>query len=322
LPRAFRFAVVAMMAATLCIADAAEDKNGVSPNRISLPTGPGSIEGLGEAFQPMLNTGTARYAVDIALPAGVAGHAPTLRLQYDAGLGDGPASLGWVYGPGSIARQIDKGLPRYVDAANGLDDDADGAIDEPDEIDTFVGPDGEELVPFENGIHRARIEGSFTRYRRVGEHWEADLRSGTKLVFGADPEARITDATGERTFRWLLQTSTDRNGNVIQYRYETLPGSDNQRYLTEIRWGPGAPETWGAYYFTKLTYEPKPDWRTDHRAGFPIRTAHRPVRIDIGIQGVQPEHCAPGDWNADGTADALIGRFGSTTPSPSAPSPT
>ena len=29
----------------------AADKNGVSPNAISLPSGPGSIEGLGDSFQ-------------------------------------------------------------------------------------------------------------------------------------------------------------------------------------------------------------------------------------------------------------------------------
>ena len=36
----------------------AADKSGVSPTTISLPKGPGSVEGLGESFQPTLNTGT------------------------------------------------------------------------------------------------------------------------------------------------------------------------------------------------------------------------------------------------------------------------
>ena len=34
------------------------DKNGVAPQAISLPSGPGSIQGLGESFQPQLNTGS------------------------------------------------------------------------------------------------------------------------------------------------------------------------------------------------------------------------------------------------------------------------
>ena len=92
----------------------------------------------------MLNTGTARYALNIALPPGTAGHAPQLTLQYDSGYGSGPSGIGWRYGPGSISRQTDKGLPRYVDSDNGLDDDFDNVVDEPDEIDTFIGPDGEE----------------------------------------------------------------------------------------------------------------------------------------------------------------------------------
>ncbi|MBC8233576.1 hypothetical protein H8E77_28850 [bacterium] len=63
----------------------AEDKSGVSPNTISLPSGPGSIKGLGEAFQPTLNTGTGKYAIKLQLPPGTGGHAPQLSLSYDGG---------------------------------------------------------------------------------------------------------------------------------------------------------------------------------------------------------------------------------------------
>ena len=38
----------------------AQDKSGVSPSTISRPSGPGSLEGLGDAFQPALNTGSGR----------------------------------------------------------------------------------------------------------------------------------------------------------------------------------------------------------------------------------------------------------------------
>jgi len=169
-------------------ASLAADKNGVPPNAVSLPSGPGSTEGMGEAFQPMLNSGTARYAVNVVLPA------------------------------------------------------------------------------------------------------------------------RITDVAGGRVYRWLLETSTDPNGNVITYRYAAIPGSNNQRYLREIRYSPRAPP-WGVFYFVSLFYEQKPDWRKDYRSGFLVRTAHRLARIDIGIQGVQPGQCAPGDWNEDGTPDALISRY-------------
>jgi RHS repeat-associated protein len=256
----------------------------------------------------MLNTGTARYAVGLDLPLGTAGHSPSLLLQYDSGQGDGPVSLGWSFGPGSISRRVDKGIPRYVDAVNGLDDDHDNVLDEPDELDLIIGPDGEELVPIQDGAYRPRIEGSFARYRRVGDGWEVDLASGGKLYFGTKAGSRVSDAAGERHFRWLLERSTDVNGNVIDYHYASHPGSTNQKYLDEIRYGPGA-ESWDVFYFVKLTYEDKPDWRIDYRSGFPVTTAHRLAQVDIGIQGVQPEQCAPGDWNGDETPDALISRY-------------
>jgi RHS repeat-associated protein len=295
---------------------AEDDKNGVSPNTISLPSGPGSIEGLGEAFQPMLNTGSARYAVKIPLPAGTAGHAPSLSLSYESGLGDGPAGIGWKFGPGSIRRQTEKGLPRYVDGPNGVDDDGDGRIDEADEPDQFIGLEGEELVQLSDGTFRPRIEGAFIRYQRVKgdthDHFVAHLKDGTELVFGSAAQAMVTDETGAKIYKWLLEKSTDTNGNVIEFYYTDLGLADNQKYLKEIRYGPGAPDPesgWPAFYFAGFSYEVRPDWRTDYRSGFMIRTDRRLKQIDIGIQGVLPDQCAQGDWNGDGVADALISRY-------------
>src|SRR5437867_901899 len=79
----------------VCFASTAADKSGVSPSAISLPKGPGSIEGLGESFQPNLNTGTAKYGIGLKPPPGVAGHAASLNLSYEGGGGNGPLGYGW-----------------------------------------------------------------------------------------------------------------------------------------------------------------------------------------------------------------------------------
>ncbi|HDN67556.1 MAG TPA: hypothetical protein ENF86_01215, partial [Firmicutes bacterium] len=302
--------IIAMLTLLLGVASPlpAENKNAVSPNTISLPSGPGSIEGLGESFQPMLNTGTAKYAVKIALPPGAGGHTPKLSLNYESGHGDGPIGIGWKFGPGCISRQTDKGIPRYVDGPNGLDDDFDGEIDEPDEVDRFLGIEDEELVPLADGTYRARIEGTFVRYQRVGDHWIAHLKDGTRLDFGFSPGARVTDKTGKKIFKWLLERSTDTNGNVIQFFYTNFGGSDNQKYLKEVRYGPGQPP-WSVFYFVHMTYEDRLDWRKDYRSGFLIKTAKRLKQIDIGIQGILPDQCAQGDWNKDEIPDALIRRY-------------
>ena len=73
----------------------AVDKSGVSPNTVSLPSGPGSIEGLGEAFQPTLNTGTAKYGLSLALPPNAGGMTPALALNYEGGNGNGVLGIGW-----------------------------------------------------------------------------------------------------------------------------------------------------------------------------------------------------------------------------------
>ena len=82
-----------LFASLLCVllggvaAANAAQTDGVSPNTISLPSGPGSIEGLGESFEPQRNTGTASYGIAFALPPGRAGHAPALGLSYEGGEG-------------------------------------------------------------------------------------------------------------------------------------------------------------------------------------------------------------------------------------------
>src|SRR3989454_12661286 len=95
-PLTCRWQRVALFAVVfVCCSAAAADKSGVAPSKISVPKGPGSIEGLGESFQPTLNTGTAKYAIALKLPPGTAGLTPDLKLFYEAGSGNGPLGFGW-----------------------------------------------------------------------------------------------------------------------------------------------------------------------------------------------------------------------------------
>ena len=150
----------------------AADKNGVAPGAISLPKGPGSIEGLGESFQPSLNTGTAKYGIGLKLPPGVAGPTPTLGLSYEGGGGNGPLGYGWSLPTACVQRRSDHGIPTY-----GQD------VGFPRQ-DTFINEMREELVPQSNGFYFCKNEGAFIRYRQIGEHWEGTLPDGTRLEFG------------------------------------------------------------------------------------------------------------------------------------------
>src|SRR5512139_111542 len=101
--------LLALLAATSPLFGA--DKSGVTPNTISLPKGPGAIEGLGESFQPTLNTGTAKYGLSLRVPPGTAGHTPQLALQYEGGSGNGPLGFGWTLPMPLIQRRTDEGIP-------------------------------------------------------------------------------------------------------------------------------------------------------------------------------------------------------------------
>lgn len=273
------------------LGNAAVTKNGISPNSISLPTGPGSIEGLGEDFQPHLNTGTASYQIPFKVPSGPTGSAPELSLTYEGGNGNGWVGYGWSLNMPSIRRQCEKGLPQY------------------DLTDRFLDPKGEELIYLpDRGYYFPENQEQFIRWENVGEHWRGHAPDGTISEFGLTADARI--ASGTRVYRWLLEKETDRNGNVVQYLYQAFAGEDNlnQKYLHEIRYGPGTPP-WSASYIIACSYEDRSDDFEDYRLGFVVRTGKRLARIDIALQGSLPPGHLVGDVNADGTQDALIRRY-------------
>src|SRR5207245_269243 len=82
-----------------------EAKSAVTPQALSLPSGGGSIQGLGESFSPLLSTGTATFTVPIALPPGRRGTQPGLSFGYSSSGGNGVLGIGWSVGVPFIARQ-------------------------------------------------------------------------------------------------------------------------------------------------------------------------------------------------------------------------
>ncbi|MBL9167631.1 MAG: VCBS repeat-containing protein [Verrucomicrobiales bacterium] len=280
------------------------DKSGVSANSISVPKGPGSIEGLGESFQPTLNTGTAKYSVALKVPPGTAGQTPSLALAYEGGGGNGILGFGWHLPIASIQRRTDQGIPLYdgEPAPTSVDDWS-------KRYQSFINDSKEELVPLANGDYFCKNEGPFVRYRRTGEAWEGTLPDGTRLDFGLNSDARVTGDTN-KVFCWLIERETDTRGNVILYSYSKGLGAENtnQVYLKEIRYGPGSPP-WSHFHFVSFEYEDRADWFEDGRSGFLVRTGKRLKRIVVGTQGPLLADHARGDFNQDGIPDSLNWRY-------------
>lgn len=260
-----------------------EDKSGVKPESISLPTGPGSIEGLGESFEPQLNTGTATYSISIEVPPGVVGHQPDLGLSYNSGSGNSPFGIGWTLSVPAIQRQTDKGQPSYG-AGEGED--------------TFLFQ-GEELVGLTNSTFRAENEAAFRQFRRLAgtEGWEVREKSGRILRFGMyprpdDPDRHSrqvmpgTPGTFQHTFRWRLDEIEDVHGNLIEYFYSAFEDSPGCLYLRRIRYNlrsdqDRAERLRAPAHEVELSYSFREDPFSDYRSGFEIRTARRATRITV-----------------------------------------
>lgn len=238
----------------------ADNKSAVEPQVLSLPKGPGSIEGLGESFEPQLNTGTAAYKVTLSIPPGVSGHTPEISLLYNNGFGNSSVGLGWRLSVPYLQRQTDKGLPNYTND------------------DTYIHTDSGELVSLGNGSYRSKIEGSFMRFQQVGGGWEVWDKSGIHRYFGITANSRLETSLG--SFEWFLERSVDTNGNEIQYFYEHDNG---QIYLKEIRYSLTSATIYKSIHFT---YETRPDPFTDYHSRSRILTAKRLTAVELRSQGV------------------------------------
>ncbi|MCA9574635.1 MAG: SpvB/TcaC N-terminal domain-containing protein [Polyangiales bacterium] len=241
---------------------AEQGNSSVTPQAISLPNAEGSIEGMGESFTPNLSSGTATFGVPIALPAGRAGVQPSLGLGYSSTSGNGVVGIGWGMSVPFIARQTDRGLPRYDDRQAWHAQE-----------DRFIYNGGQELVPVDStrmgtvdasGLfdvdsardvptdvatwqqYRARVEGGFMRFFRSpdGRRWVVQGKDGTRFDFGElpamtgppdlDSRLSLTSELGAghgRIFSWYLTRMSDAHGSTVYYRYLEDRGHN---YLADI----------------------------------------------------------------------------------------
>jgi RHS repeat-associated protein len=190
-----------------------DDKSGVTSQSTPMPQGAGSIQGMGESFSAQLSTGIATFSVPFALMKARGGAQPSLGLSYSSAGGTGPSGQGWSVGVPFIARQTDRGLPKYKDGCNSETKPTGWSCESPSswhpEQDHFVFNGGQELVPIctvtTNGActgalagevmpdwaagyqyFRPRVEGSFLRFFWAPDHqsWIVQDKSGTIMEIG------------------------------------------------------------------------------------------------------------------------------------------
>ena len=258
---------------------AAEDTS-VKGNNISLPAGPGSLEGLGKAFEPSLNTGGASYAVSIAVPAGPGGMQPSLSLNYSSGKGAGIAGLGWQVNLPALERSLENGQPEYAST----------------DVLTYI---GDTLVPLTDGSWAPSKQSQFIRFYPTHLGFIAKDKAGNVFEFGAVNEALGTQvenvSVGPNThtfngiYKWFLTRHTNAKGLSVNYEYAVPFETDNDSALEA-----GASSvnvlaikkiTYGlndiAQNSIDFIYENRPDGFNSYQTGFKQHTQHRLKTINV-----------------------------------------
>jgi RHS repeat-associated protein len=293
-------------------------RSAATPQALPLPSGEGSIRGMGESFEPSLTSGALSFALPIAIPAGRNGVTPSLSLGYSSGGGSSDVGFGWTLGVAAIARQTDRGLARYVDRP------AYHA-----EEDHFVYAGSQELVPIDSAAataldggtvpaelagwqqYRAQVEGSFMRFFRAPDstRWVVQGPDGTRHELGLLPASEappsiataserslVASPDGTRIASWALVRTTDPHGSTIHYVYAQDRG---ERYLSDVFYvspahcSAGTPEArrrcntgFDEYAVrVRFVYESRPDPTTSYRSGWRIESARRLRRIEVTSAG-------------------------------------
>ncbi len=212
--------------------------DGTDPTKISIPKGPGSIEGLGRSFQASLASGTASFGLDIAVPPAAGGFGPSLALEYDGAGGITELGMGFrLGGIPSIRRRTQEGLPRF------------DASDEFELVGLGIPSALLEVAP---GIFRPEQEsGAFVRVKRAadGKSWEARTKAGITLRFGGDG---YFEQEGDKIATYLLREQLDLHGHKVAYSWDTKDGS---ALLQSVTWNAFTPESTAK---VELKYEKSP----------------------------------------------------------------
>jgi RHS repeat-associated protein len=234
---------------------------------------PGSDTGLLLSSTPSATTdaftGTMSAALPVLVPPGRLGMQPALSLAYWSGNGNGWLGMGWKLEVGAIERQTRFGV-NYTG----------------DEYTFRLSGATTDLVSIGSGEYRAKIEGGFSRVRKLTAadgkpYWEATDKKGTRYLFGQTAASRQADpADASRIFKWDLDRVEDPHGNYLTATYTADQG---QSYLDHIDYtGHGSTDPTNT---VKFHLEDRSDAPPMYATNFLVKTAKRLKTIEIKATG-------------------------------------
>jgi insecticidal toxin complex protein TccC len=270
----------------------------LSVQRMGMPSGGSTIEGMGEHFQSNGFSGEFRLAVPVVCSP-CRESTPSLELAYSSFAGSGAFGQGFALSLSSIARRTAQHVPRY------------------DDTDTFL-LDGTQLVPMDtpvlrtvNGIayrvtrYRRRCEEVFDRIERWDsetepEFWRVIDRQSGVWLYGRTDAARVSDPRDtHRIFEWLVEVTFSVKGDVRHYVYKPEDDTGIGTHIDEQNRVRGAHR-----YIERIMYGNDVAYFSPDGGISPLpgQTWHFEVVFDYGEYGVNVDNDDPyaptGPWLA------------------------
>ncbi len=226
---------------------------GVSAKTLTLPSGPGSVQGLADAASVNVHSAQIGYSVPISLPQD-GNLSPSLALSYSGDLGNGSMGIGWAIARPSIKRSTREGVPTYTAS---------------DELILSGVAGGGRLYRIGNNEYRVEGAGNSIRVLKVGGRYELTDADGTIYYFG------LSESTGRQAglgapYAWFLEKIVDNAGHLANFSYRKDRGAV---YLDHIEWGPENAD--GKVYRVDLNYEARSDEVVSFMTGVEVVTALR-----------------------------------------------
>lgn len=208
----------------------------IKAEKITMPSGGGSIRGVGESFQTNPFSGAGSFSIPLPItPA--RGFEPKLTLEYNSGNGNSEFGLGFSLALGKIYRRTDTGIPTYTAedrfAISGEGQltpkliERDGQWVEDVQPRTIAGIEYQVLAFLPRKLTSYALVEQFTEVSTGDIHWQMTSTDNVVTVYGKSQQARISDPEDSfKILEWLIESSTDAKGNIVAYQYKEEDGEN------------------------------------------------------------------------------------------------
>ena len=229
--------------------------------------------------------GQATYRIPIEVPPGIAGAQPQLALVYGHRQPNGVMGVGWGLSGLSLITRT-----KATYAVDGFND----AVSY-DSKDRYM-LDGQRLINVQGEYGQPGTlyytELQTWNYVKAGatssSGFNVTTKNGEVRRYGTTTDSRILAAGTQNIRVWALSSTTDRNGNRVDYTYTQSPMlPDGTRgtlgvgayYIDRIAYTTNGSAA--ANRFVDFIYEERPDVISDSIGGYPITTAYRLKKIAV-----------------------------------------